>query len=247
MPGRPFVRTLGKRIRDRLSAGRVYKRPMLSASRPSYTKHVNPFRYQPITAGRIPILGRGQEEVKFVDTPSAVKVPVSGASTIDFLNDIAAGTDYSERIGRSIKLISLQVHGYASPQDDTTDYTYCRYIIVHDRQPQGALPAVADILASDTPYSFTKWDNKNRFAVLRDAAFAIGKVDTTATQSFAGGVLLYPLDIFVPLNNIEMKFSATAGAIANVVQGAIYMICMSTGAANASVQFKLATRIRFSE
>jgi hypothetical protein len=117
----------------------------------------------------------------------------------------------------------------------------CRVMLVYDRQPNGAFPAIADILynapAGAVEYgSGINMTNKSRFSVLRDLRI---QVDPTNGDSF----------VFHTYSkcNAESEFGADGGTIGDIRTGALYLVAFTgilTGANVISIR-NCMTRIRY--
>lgn len=112
---------------------------------------------------------------------------------------------------------------------------------------------MTDVLQSATSISHLNPNNRDRFKILWDKQFAFGpiKVDNTATQSYswAQGPSVYSVKYFKKLN-LEMIFNAgSAGTIADVTSGALYLLTIGTTAAgtNTDADFIVTTRVRFDD
>lgn len=115
-------------------------------------------------------------EIKFFDLPTIGPTAISSTGTVNAqpINNLAQGTTGSTRIGLSISLKSLAYHiDYrlgATPVPCSI-----RTIFVWDKQPNGAAPAITDVLAGTPPtfVSFLNISNKDRFTVLRNDVISL--------------------------------------------------------------------------
>lgn len=114
-------------------------------------------------------------------------------------------------------------------------------MLVYDRQPNGAFPAITDILynqnAGAVEYaSGVNMTNKSRFSVLRDLRI---QLDPTNGESF----------VFHTWTrcNAEVEFGADGGTVADLRTGALYLVAFTgilTGAGVISLR-NCMTRIRY--
>ena len=111
---------------------------------------------------------------------------------------MANGTDFTDRIGRRINVVSVQVRGYYIP-----DYTtppcqpqMARLMIIEDLQTNGVIATPADILQAVTVSSFMNLNNRDRFRVLREEIMTVGSFSNVATQSYAAGNQIVPINIY---------------------------------------------------
>ena len=106
-------------------------------------------------------------------------VAVTQAGAVVLLNGIAEGTDFNERVGRSIKIQSLlaKVAITQNSLDSGTVGAICRVMLIIDKKPAGGAPTVNDILdASGTSQYLAprNLNNRNRFVILRDEYCEVG-------------------------------------------------------------------------
>lgn len=110
-------------------------------------------------------------EVKYIDTITEVDEAWAVAPKITLLNGLAQGTGFSERIGNSVKFVSMNWRVYAS--ESTVPYGFARFILFIDKQPNGTLPSAGQILQNATTNVFAlvsplNMNYANRFIVCRD-------------------------------------------------------------------------------
>lgn len=155
------------------------------------------------------------------------------------LNDPIQGTDIFNRIGRKITNVSIQWRLYIVSTDAYTMLTdsappICgRMMIFVDKQPNGALPSLGDLLQNTTSQLSTtspiNYNNRDRFSVLKDTHFVLDPylVSAIATQSVAttGRQATY-LKGWIPLN-LETQFNGGSTAtIADLTTGALNAVFM---------------------
>lgn len=158
---------------------------------------------------------------------------MSTSGTILHLTVVPQGATQITRVGKKILLKSLQFRGrsIAGSAGTVADGSY---IIVYDRRPTGALPAITDILDTVNSDSFNLDNNSGRFKILKrvDRIF-IGNSTTAADMCEATA---HTEDFFLKLRNMPMVFkSAGSGLIADVEEGAIYMVSVGNVAAGTGV------------
>jgi len=114
-------------------------------------------------------------------------------------------------------------------------------MLVYDRQPNGAFPAITDILynasAGAVVYgSGVNMTNKSRFSILRDLRI---ELDPSNTEG----------EVFHTYSrcNAETEFGADGGTIGDIRTGALYLVVFTgvlTGAAVITMR-NVMTRIRY--
>lgn len=197
-------------------------------------------RYPRVKGGIKPT---GRPELKYVDTASAL-YGLNTTGSITALNLVAVGDDNTTRDGRQVTIKSVQLHGMVFPEDNTTSNVKCRVMLVWDNAVNGALPAILDIITIADGVAFPLVNNANRFTILVDRTFAVGKVDNTATTAFASSPTTFDVEIYKPLNCVT-QYIGTAATIASVGNGGLYLLTIGSGAAGAAATLNAATRVRF--
>jgi len=183
------------------------------------------------------------QEKKTVDVNyTAAIFTTAGAATL--MNGIAAGTDFTDRIGRKVILKSLFFRFYIVPEDQSIADNPLRIMLVYDRQTNGAAPAVLDVLKEANPMSQLNLNNRDRFQVLWDKSIIVPFLSNTATQSVCGGQTTFIGKKFKRLNH-EMIFGGTAATVASIQTGSIYLITVGFSASPAGATIGYTNRIRF--
>lgn len=137
-------------------------------------------------------------------------------------NGIALGTAASgNRIGRSIKLVSLTMN---TTLVATTDYAAFRLLVVYDKQPNGAAPAITDILVSDSIQSPMNLSNSKRFKVIMDVRDICGANTNIINRSDYRKM---------PYLNTEYNTGNT-GTITDITSGALWALAYYTDQAGAT-------------
>lgn len=195
--------------------------------------------YQPVRR----IQPRTPQEVNYVDLAAAAYA-LNTTGSITLIATIAQGATVNQRIGKRAYLKSLLIRGsvYAG-----TATTICDggFLIVYDKRPTGALPAITDILTSISPNAFMNDNNTGRFEVIRrnDYCFA-GNITAPTT-----GKEIYNVDEFIKLRRRPIIFEALGtGAINDIDEGALYLVTYSSVAAGtADAELFVSFRTRFTE
>lgn len=188
----------------------------------------------------------GRPELKYVDTASAL-YGVNTTGSVTCLNLIAVGDDNTTRDGRQVTIKSVQLHGMIFPEDNTTSNIKGRVMLVWDNaNNSGAIATIAQILTAADGVAFPLIDNANRFTILVDRTFAVGKVDNTATQAFASSPTTFDVEIYKLINCVT-QYSGTTAAIGSIQNGALLLVTVGSGAAGAAATLNAATRVRFTD
>lgn len=147
-----------------------------------------------------------------------------------------------QRVGKKVVLKSLQIRGNSAAGTAGT-VADSAYLIVYDKRPTGSLPAITDILQSVASDAMNNDNNSGRFRILKrvDRQF-IGNRSTPAT-----GCEAYTEDDYLSLKGLPVTFkSAGTGAIADIEEGALYLVTVgNTAAGTAAPVLAINIRTRF--
>jgi len=248
-PGQAFVNRSGSSRSNALARARAGGSAAILKPMPIYQKTA--------AFGALPSSGwqtyslRGwknnNSELKYNDIASATYA-FNTTGTVTALNLTAVGDDNTTRDGRQICNRSIHVQGLLFPADDATAQSLCRFMLVWDSQPNsGTIAAITDILVASTSITSTNLNNRERFTILRDKRYALGKIDNTATQAFSNGCNTYVINEFLNLKDIKTTYSGTTAAIGSVATGALLMVTVSDQAAGLGGTSSLTTRLRFTD
>jgi len=177
-------------------------------------------------------------ELKGMDTNIATTINLIESTTstnadIATINLVEPGSGSFNRIGRKLYPQSLRIRGlvFSTSVGNANNANWVRMVVVHDKQPQGVLPTFntifgnTDLAGAETTTitSPLRYDNTQRFRVLRDKHFKLQYTDAASTGGFE---VIHQIDEFLNLTGIETVFSgqSTPTTIADVASGAIYVI-----------------------
>lgn len=188
-------------------------------------------------------LGSRIPELQTQDTVNgATRFDNTGFYQLEFVPTV--GTGYSNRIGLKATIKSILVQGTLLPGSlQTSVPQHCRILLFWDRQPNNAAPASPLPLLSLTPISLPDPQFQNRFKILWDKGFCISGVTGTSVAPSSQEMEVK----YYKKCNLVTKFSASAGVIADIVSGALYLLFIGDTApgTNTSPTMTWSTRIRF--
>jgi len=147
---------------------------------------------------------------------------INSVGTITAINLIQTGSSYYQRVGRKINMTSVEIRGSIFSAGATPTAETARLMILYDKQPNGAFPAIGDILL-DQPAGTTNLQasiniaNKSRFVFIRDQFFTI---DPGVGQE-------YILKLYAK-GRWETEYGSNAGNIGDIKTGALYMLLFYT-------------------
>jgi len=237
-----------------------YRRPkIISLPRGAMGSRGNPIVIQ--SGGRVkrPVRSGGfyggfdrtkkEEEKKVLDI-AAADTNVSNAGTFVLLNGIAEGDDFNNRQGRLINIKSLHCRWYSGPptnqaSENKTGGDVLRIIWFIDKQPNGAAPTTAELLAAAEPTSPLNLNYRHRFNILCDEFIPIDPFTTDAGSLLATGGPNTKAGEFYRKLNFQSVYNGTAGTIGAISTNSLYMFYILDN--SDSCAFKYYNRIRFDD
>lgn len=184
-----------------------------------------------------------QNETGFVDVASATYA-LDTTGSVTLLNTVAQGAGVSQRVGKKIVLKSLQFRGIMQNGSAATANDVA-FLVVYDKRPTGALPAVTDILALASAQAMNNDANGGRFSILKRVdSYLIGNLTAPANYT---EIAVRDCDYFLPLKGLQTVYKAAAtGAIGDIEEGALYLVTIGGTAAGTGAASLIGTmRLRF--
>lgn len=175
----------------------------------------------------------GAPEAKNLD--QAMALAAVGAayqwSALTLLNSIPQGNTAVTRIGRRVTITKLVIRWrFGGP--------YCRFTVIYDHAPNGALPAITDIFVINDINGVNNLINNDRFMILHDEYIVSANGQSSSADSMAGKwVYKGP-----PLQN--QWTNAATGTIADITTGAIYVAVATTSTASVWTAY---ARVRYTD
>lgn len=173
-------------------------------------------------------------EMKYEDIYTAPAVTSStGAIGGTLVGIIQQGTGESQRVGRKIVLRKVLCRGAVNLDgtglNDASDVV--RIMLVKDKQTNGAVAAVTDILEDDQVLSFNKLENKGRFTILKEV---IVEVNSTAA-AYDGTNVVHNIGTkyfsFFHECNIPIEYSGNGGTVADLTTNNVFLVAISISGA----------------
>lgn len=189
--------------------------------------------------------GVASKETGFVDL-GAANYALDTTGSVTLIATVAQGASVNQRIGKKAVWKSLQFRGlmYAGA---TAAFNDVAFLIVYDKRPTGALPALTDILVSASSAAMNNDANSGRFRILKrvDAMIIGNLTGTVATQSLTDCSAI-SADFYLKLRQLPVVFKAAGtGAIGDIEEGALYLVTIgntAAGTAAAILQGQFRTR-----
>lgn len=174
--------------------------------------HQKAFSKKPFQKNLLVQMDHSAVERKNKDLETTFAPPLTTSwTTPQLLNGLAQGIGSSERIGRRALFKSVQYRFIVAPADNGVSQN--RILIVYDKQPNGALPGITDVLAVNAFYSPMNLSNSDRFVVISDEV-----TDSCQSSAMNMSHKMYKKCA------LETVFSATSGGVAAIASGSIFVI-----------------------
>jgi len=147
---------------------------------------------------------------------------------------IIQGTTDDTRTGNFIKRTKLVMRWYINVVAGSFSDTF-RAVLVHDKQTNGATPALTDILTTANTLSGFNGDyvigyGGSRFRILRDSGpLTVNGFPYGAVGNFGGVINGRSWTWTVTKGLGTCQFDASAGAITDIVSGELFLVTISTG------------------
>jgi len=202
-----------------------------------------PFNGHPIKRAKTNIKApMPRAELKALDTATADYI-CDTTGSVTLLNGVTQGSDFTNRIGRRWTIKTVQVEGYFHGTGALSNAagSHLRLMIIYDHQPNGALPAVTDVLTAATSHSFLNLNNRDRFRVIMDKQVTVDPMDNDATLTSLAGTTKKL--VFYKRVNLPVVNDGTTNGIGDIQTGSLFLL--SIGSSTEDYTFSGAVRIRF--
>lgn len=193
--------------------------------------------------------GVASKETGYVDLAVA-NYALDTTGSVTLLNTVAQGAALTQRVGKKIVMKGLLCRGRFENNSQAL-LNDCAMIIVYDKRPTGALPAVTDILVTANAQAMNNDANSGRFKILKREDFIlIGNYTQAAPPVSNGNIsdcLAKDADFWLNLKNLPVVYKAAGtGAIGDIEEGALYLVTVGINAAGtAAAAMNAGFRLRF--
>jgi hypothetical protein len=200
------------------------------------------------------------DEVKALDIPVGTYT-LNSTALVTPLNLIRAGSSFFNRIGRRVEMKNLHLKLQIASLRTVAVNDYVRVMVVYDRQTNGALPAITDILQdtdqaganTTNSYSSLNLNNRDRFIMLCDWRICLPSQTLTAGQVTTPGFVdpvetLIDLERFIKLKGLITQYRADSApaVIGDVASGGLYLVTYGNSApGNEGFQAGGSLRLRY--
>lgn len=155
-------------------------------------------------------------ELKVLDTTfGSITVPIAGTAIMS-PNLVAQGITKNQRVGRQFNIVHLGLKFVLTMPNQSSIATAAdafRLIVYLDKQANGALAAVTDVLTTASLFSFYNIDNIDRFEIIDDSTFSFSSPSFDSTPVTGGACPVYKHVIRDYDLSIPIEYSGTTGVI----------------------------------
>lgn len=186
---------------------------------------------------------KASTEWKYIDT--TINQDVNTTATLTLLNGLSLGNTASTRIGQKITMQSMEAAVRLKTTAATGVEQFVRFLIVLDRQANGAAPALTDILLAANWQSPRNLNNRKRFKILYDYRNCLGATAaSTGTETSRMDKIYYKFKkpYIVDYN------SSNFGDIRDISSNSLYFCTVGSAAADDTDSNLITTlRLRYTD
>lgn len=231
----------------RKSVRGYYNRPYTATRYRSFRRVFPTSRRAPFsTRGFYGASVRSPVERKVIETASAFYT-LDTTMDIVLVNGVATGTDFTQRIGRKINNVSVQLRGFFQPTlaaVSNTQTEQVRCLLIEDSQTNGAAPAAADIFQDPAnTNSFMNLNNRERFRVIYDKVLTLAPYNTAIATQNTNNVP--SLNVYKKVS-VPTVYEGTAGTVGSIASGAIFFCTIGSNTVSNWV-LNATLRVRFTD
>lgn len=183
------------------------------------------------------------QEFKYRDLGTAAggaSQAVSTTGSVTLLNGLTVGSGATDRVGREVLLRSIELHLVATVTLTTgIDQTH-RYMLVYDRQSNGTLATIANIITAIGIPNVRNLDNRHRFKVLMDKRIHLDASGQGNSQQV--------IEFYRHLRHPMQFNSSNNGDEGDITSGSLLLVTIGSIAAGGTAGSCLySTRVRFTD
>lgn len=174
-----------------------------------------------------PIVRLLNAEKKYLDnTGSLITVPSTGA-TVPCFTLLQQGTSVGQRIGDSVKWISINARIDVTPHSASTVPNRVVLYLVIDTEAKGSLPAYSDLLQTVDTNSHLNVATLGRFKIMMRREFVV--------QTNVGAMPTMKVVLYKKRISVHTRYGTNTGAIGDIDHGSILLFALSDQSVNVPV------------
>lgn len=150
---------------------------------------------------------------------AATQSPTTAAPVIQLINGLQLGNTASQRQGQQLKSTNINLRGKLSVNNSAVGgSSQARIMLVYDRQSNGSVFSITDLLENGAVWSFRTMGYKKRFKVLADHTYQM--VNNTNTEQQI-------VDLSAVLDLRTIYNTGNTGTISDIDTGSLYLVLIS--------------------
>lgn len=167
---------------------------------------------------------------------SSIITSTTSNGQIVLVNGIERGSAEFQRLGNKATMVNLRIYGplhywFSQTAAGTVVSNAFRMVVVWDKTPNGVVPKFDEIFGQTSTngtesteiWDPKKFDNTNRFQILRDKTVACNpQYPPQATPAL--GSQTYLFDEFIPLGKRVTQYQGSDATAASISSGGLYVI-----------------------
>lgn len=170
-----------------------------------------------------------KSDIEFKYTGSIIAastISASGTFVSSIIAGIVQGTTETSRVGKTITVHSIEVkYEFAMPNDAVVFEEAVGWYLLIDKQPNGATPAVLDVLSTASYITIKNNETRSRFKILKQGLNALPNTSVGAATYSAANVVNH---FFIKFKKpFEIQFNGNAGTVADLVTNNILFLTVS--------------------
>lgn len=167
---------------------------------------------------------------------------VNTATALTLLNGLVPGTGATQRIGQKIVIKSIEIRVRVQVDPNGGVRQLVRWMVVMDRQANGAAPTLAQILNVNTPYGLRNLENRKRFKIILDNVKYLAPLNQEGDGCYYHVYFKFRKPLIVEYN------AGNAGTVADIVSNSLYMFSVGDQAAgNGDAVLASYCRLRYTD
>jgi len=181
-------------------------------------------------------------EKKNIDTElnqnSGLGVETAISPIVSLVTPCVPGATAVNRLGRKILVKSLFIRGRIWATSGMTGAAFLRIIILQDREPNGALPTIANVMATDEIVGLMNLNNGQRYKVL-------GEIDLGGEGLSLANRIGATFQRYIKTNIVvSYKDGAGAGDATDVLANGIYAVTYIGGGSMGAASCNMIANVR---
>lgn len=205
----------------------------------------NPKKRKLAVAQYIPVRAKAFAPEKKLFDVGVGDYAVNTTGNFTLLNGLVRGTGlYGERVGAKVNMTKISISGqiasntaFGAVSQAAAPQT-ARLIVVQDKQCNGAIFSLTDLLDTATANALYQGDWLGRYKILYDRRWDLEYVATAAGPTYGssgGGKSMHSFHIEIPCYATVHYNNGNTGGVADIDSNSIYMLWVGTVAASATL------------